>query len=88
MFRSELHNYYTRSHARVLGCLNSGEITVILAPGHGIFLPARIPVGLIPIDLRMPNSEFDILMKFPGGERIRALRKDEACLEIDRNRSI
>ena len=88
MFRAELHNYYTRSHARVLGCLNSGEITVILAPGHGIFLLELIPMGWIPIDLRMPNSEFDILMKFPGGERIGVLRKDEACLEIDRNRSI
>ena len=88
MFRAELYNYYTRSHAIVLGCLNSGEITVILASGHGIFSPVLIPVGWIPIDLRIPNSEFDILMKFPGGERIRVLRKDEACLEIDRNRSI
>ncbi len=88
MFRAELYNYYTRSHAIVLGCLNSGEITVILEPGHGIFLPELIPVDWIPIDLRMPNSEFDILMKFPGWERIRVLRKDEACLEIERNRSI
>ncbi len=83
----ELQSYYTRSPAKVLGCLNSGEITVIMAPGHGIFLKKTIPINCIPTDLRMPNSKFYILIKFPGGERIRILRKDEICLEIDRNRS-
>jgi hypothetical protein len=87
MSGAKLHSYYTRSPAKVLGCLNSGEITVIIDPGHGIFLREPIPINWVPTDLRMPNSEFDILMKFPGGERIRILRKDEICLEIDRNRS-
>lgn len=77
--------FYTRSPARVLGCLHNGEITVIITPEHGIFLQEPIPMYWIPNDLRMPNSEFDILIKFPGGERIRILRKDEACPEIDLN---
>jgi hypothetical protein len=83
MSESEIHIYYARSHARVLGCLNNGEITIIIAPGHGIFLCEPISVDWIPTDLRMPNSEFDILVKFPGGERIRILRKGDVCPEID-----
>lgn len=78
-------NYsYARISARVLGCLNSGEITVVLYFGFGMFYPTPIDTNWIPLDLRMPNSEFDILVKF-GGEWIRILRKDEICPEIDIN---
>ena len=77
------HNFYTRIPARVLGCLRSGEITIIISPGHGIVQSERVPFDWIPKDLRMPNCEFDILMKFPGGERIRVVRKGEPCPEID-----
>jgi hypothetical protein len=77
--------FYARIPARVLGCLKNGEITVIISAGHGIATSEPIPADWIPRDLRMPNCEFDILMKFPGGERIRILRRNEACPEIDRN---
>jgi hypothetical protein len=76
-------HFYSRITARVLGCLNRGLITVILCPGHGIVLIEPIPVDWVPIDLRIPNSEFDILIEFPGGKRIRVLRKDEVFLEIE-----
>jgi hypothetical protein len=78
------NNFYIRVPARVLGCLNSGEITAICSPGHGLFYAKPISTYWIPFDLRMPNSEFDVLIKFPGVENIRILRKDESCPEIDR----
>jgi hypothetical protein len=82
---SEIDNHFcVRVSAKVLGCLNSGEITVILSPGHGLVYSAPIPTDWIPFDLRIPNSEFDVLIKLPGVENIRILRKDESCPEIDR----
>jgi hypothetical protein len=85
MSTSELKNhFYVRVPARVLGCLNSGEITAIFSPGHGLVYARPIPIDWIPFDLRIPNSEFDMLIKFPGVENIRILRKDESCPEIDR----
>jgi hypothetical protein len=84
MVDSQSSNYsYSRISARVLGCLNNGEITAILSLGFGIFYPTPIDTNWIPVDLRMPNSEFDILVKSHGGEWIRILRKDESCPEID-----
>ena len=77
------NNFYTRIPARVLGCLKSGEITVIVATGGSIVVTEPIFIGWIPRDLRMPNCEFDILIKSPGGQRVRILRRDEACPEID-----
>ena len=77
------NDFYTRIPARVLGCLKNGEITVIVAEGGSIVVTEPISIDWIPRDLRMPNCEFDILIKFPGGQRIRILRRDEACLEID-----
>ncbi|PSB04861.1 hypothetical protein [Merismopedia glauca] len=76
---------YARIPARVLGCLNNGEITVIIFPGGETFLEEPFSIDFIPPDLRMPNSEFDILTTYPGAEIVRILRKDEACPEIDLN---
>jgi hypothetical protein len=76
------NSFYARVPARVLGCLNNGEITVIISAGHGIVLVEPIPVNWIPRDLRMPNCEFDILMRFPGGERVRVLRANEAYADL------
>jgi hypothetical protein len=77
------NNSYVRIPARVLGCLNTGKVTAILSIGFGNFYPTPIDIDWIPVDLRMPNSEFDILVKAQGGEWIRILRKDEVCPEID-----
>ncbi|BAY11746.1 hypothetical protein [Calothrix sp. NIES-2098] len=75
--------FYVRVPARVLGCLRSGEITIILFPGHGLVLIEPIPTDFIPENLRMPNSEFDVLFKHPGREMVRVLRHNELCPEID-----
>ncbi len=77
------NDFYARIPAKVLGCLKTGEITAIVSPGHGIHDAWPIPMNWIPVDLRMPNSEFDILMGFPGAKWIRILRKDEGCAEIE-----
>jgi hypothetical protein len=79
------NHFYVRVPGRVLGCLNRGEITVIISAGHGIIACRIIPADWIPSDLIMPNSEFDILMEFPTAEEIRVLRKDESCPEIHEN---
>lgn len=76
-------SFYVRVPAKVLGCLRDGEITVILLPGQGLALIEPIQAHLIPENLRMPNSEFDILFKHPGAEMIRVLCHGESCPEID-----
>ncbi|MEH2267521.1 MAG: hypothetical protein V7K68_03665 [Nostoc sp.] len=76
-------SFYVRVPTRVLGCLRSGEITIILFPGHGLVLTEPIQTNLIPENLRMPNSEFDVLFKHPGREMIRILHRKEFCSEID-----
>jgi hypothetical protein len=76
---------YARLPARVLGCLNNGEITVILFPEGERILEEQFPIDFIPSDLRMPNSEFDILTTYPRAEKLRVLRKHEPCPEIDLN---
>jgi hypothetical protein len=84
-FRKPKNNFYNRVPARVLGCLNPGEITVIIFAGHGIETAEPVPAEWITSNLRMPNCELDILMRFPGGDKIRILQKDEICPEFDRN---
>ena len=69
---------YWRYPARVLGCLRNGEITVIVCPGMGMVdggTPTEIPIHMIPIDLRMPNSEFDLLFDRAIGDFTKVLRK-------------
>ena len=76
-------SFYVRVPAKVLGCLRDGEITVIFFPGQGLALTEPIQAHLIPENLRIPNSEFDILFKHPGAEMIRVLYYGESCPEID-----
>jgi hypothetical protein len=56
-----------------------------MSAGHGTVSVEPIPLDWVPVELRMPNSEFNILIKFPGRDRIRVLRKNEACPEINEN---
>ena len=77
---------YWRYPARVLGCLRDGEITVILCPGIGLADGGDqevLSVQGVPIDLRMPNSEFDVLFERTSGCFVKVLRKEEACPEAD-----
>jgi hypothetical protein len=75
---------YARIPARVLGCLRGGEITISLFPGHGIVVTQAIQTHLVPETLRMPNSEFDVVVRNPDAEIIRVLRCGESCSEMDR----
>jgi len=43
----------------------------------------ELPTQVVPIDLRMPNSEFDVLFDRASGCFVKVLRKEEACPEAD-----
>lgn len=63
--KSDNESQFLRAPARVLGCLEAGTVTVIVCPGNGHVnggVPVILPVELIPFDLRMPNSEFDVVL--------------------------
>lgn len=54
---------YLVSPAKVLGCLRTGKLTVILFQGVGFVnggLVTEISIDLVPLELRMPNSQFDL----------------------------
>ena len=75
---------YWRYPARVLGCLRAEELTVIFCPGVGLAdggVEAGLPMHRIPFDLRMPNSEFDVLCEQTTGNFVRVLRKGEIFSE-------
>jgi hypothetical protein len=79
---------YWRYPARVLGCLRNGEITVILCAGIGLADGGdreTLPSQMIPIDLRMPNSEFDVLFDRASGHFVKILRKGEDCPDAVRS---
>ncbi|MBE9181403.1 hypothetical protein IQ268_22840 [Oculatella sp. LEGE 06141] len=77
---------YWRYPARVLGCLRNGEITIIPCAGIGLADgrdQETPPAQMIPIDLRMLNSEFDVLFDRASGYFVKTLRKDKYCPEAD-----
>lgn len=54
-----------KTPAKVLGCLRPGYLTVFLGYGVGMMdggIPTDIPIDLVPSDLRMPNSEFIVVL--------------------------
>ena len=54
---------------RVLGCLTSGYLKVIIGCDRGMLdggIVRDIPVHLIPFSLRMPNSKFHLVTKYPN----------------------
>ena len=67
--------------ARVLACLHSGRITVVLFPDQGLAdggVPCEIEASLIPIDLRIPNCEFVVLSRKDTGQVVKVLRNGES----------
>lgn len=69
-----------RLPVKVLGCLHDGEITIVLLPGNGFVdggIIEVIPADMIPVELRMPNSEFDVLCDRVSGEFVKVLRKGD-----------
>lgn len=62
---------------RVLACLTANRITVIAYPDQGLTdggVPMEVESSLIPLELRMPNSEFLLLMKEDASEIVKVLR--------------
>lgn len=67
-----------------MACLNDYRITVIVCPGQGLAdggIPYELESSLIPVDLRMPNSEFWLLMRKDTNEIVKVLRKGEKANE-------
>ncbi|WP_427159677.1 hypothetical protein ACQFX9_27350 [Aliinostoc sp. HNIBRCY26] len=63
---------------KVLGCLKPGEITVIALTGVGMVdggILWEIPTEMIPVSLRMPNSEFIVVYDRQNGNFIEILPK-------------
>jgi len=64
---------------QVLGCLRPGKITVIAFPGVGMVdggIVMELPTEIIPVELRMPNSEFIVVCDIKTREFIQVLPKD------------
>ena len=71
---------------RVLACLRTNRLTVFLCPGQGMAdggIPLEIENSIVPFDLRMPNSEFFLLMRRDTDEIVKVLRVGE---ELDDDR--
>jgi hypothetical protein len=69
------------SPVRVLACLNSNRLTVVLRPDQGLAdggVPCEIDAVFVPLDLRMPNSEFVLVMRRDTDEVVNVLRKGES----------
>lgn len=61
-----------RHRAKVIGCLRSGFVTIVLGHGLGLSdggIATDIPIDLVPFDLRTPNSVFAVVLD-PGSGRV------------------
>lgn len=73
-----------RVPVRVLGCLSRTTITVILCPDIGLAdggNRTNVLIGAVPLDLRMPNSEFDMIFDCQQRSCTRVVRKGEPDAE-------
>ncbi len=69
-----------RVPARVLACLSRSRITIILYPGQGLAdggSKIDIPIEAVPPDLRMPNSEFDMIFDRQAWGYTKVVRKGD-----------
>ncbi|CAN5871006.1 hypothetical protein BH23PLA1_BH23PLA1_35900 [soil metagenome] len=60
-----------KAPAKVLACLRPGYVTAAIGAGLGLAdggIPTEIPMHLLPMDLRMPNAEFTVLLDRRTGE--------------------
>lgn len=75
---------------KVLACLSPGYLRVLL--GHGLDMaeggiPHDVPIELVPLDLRMPNSEFTAVIdrtngQFTGVERQSDYAQDHGVMPL------
>ena len=66
-----------KAPAKVLACLRPGYLTVFVGHGLGMAnggIPHEVPMDLVPFDLRMPNSEFTVVLDRTNGRFIRVER--------------
>jgi hypothetical protein len=67
-----------KAPAKVLACLRPGYLRVIVWYGVGILdggIPFDVPLELVPFDLRMPNSDFTVVVDGSDGGCIAVERK-------------
>lgn len=77
-----------RAPARVLARLSRNTITVILYPGVGLAdggSKILIPIEAVPPDLRMPNSEFDVIFDRQAWGYTRVVRKGDSDPEPEQS---
>jgi hypothetical protein len=58
---------------KMLACLRPGCLTVFVGYGLGMEnggIPTDVPMDLVPVDLRMPNSEFTVVLDRTSGQFI------------------
>ena len=59
-----------KAPAKVLGYLRPGYLRVIVLPGYGMVdggVHRDVPLDLVPLDLRLPNSEFMLFLDRTAG---------------------
>jgi hypothetical protein len=69
----------TRIRAKVLACLSPGYLTVIVGYGYGMLdggIRHDISIDLVPFDLRMPNSEFTVVLDRSSGQFVAVERRE------------
>jgi hypothetical protein len=62
-----------KARAKALACLRPGYLTVLLGYGLGMSdggVPFDVPMDDVPSDLRLPNSEFTVVMDRTNGSFI------------------
>lgn len=62
-----------KAPAKVLACLRPGYLTVSIGYGLGMAeggIPHEVPMDDVPLDLRLPNSEFTAVMDRTNGRLI------------------
>jgi hypothetical protein len=74
---SDQPEHILKAPAKVLACIRPGYLKVFVGHGLGMAdggIPHDVPMDLVPFDLRMPNSEFTVVIdrtdgRFIGVER-------------------
>jgi hypothetical protein len=67
-----------KAPAKVLACIRPGYLTAFVGYGLGMAdggIPQDIPMDLVPFDLRMPNSEFTVVVDRRNGQFISVERR-------------
>jgi hypothetical protein len=72
----------TRVRSRVIGCLQDGFVTVLLGAGLGQLdggIPTPVAAGMLPAQLRIPNTELDVVIRRGKIVGIEPLSDDNAA---------